>query len=115
MATNKPASEKFVLETIADLRDAMSDGFDEVDKHFDQIDKRFETVDIKFREVDHRFDEVDKRFDILESKMNQILNHVVSVAGQFQKFDEERVVIVHHQRDHERRLQKLEKVVASSI
>ena len=62
-------------------------------------------------EMNTRFDEIDKRFDDMDKKLDKMMEHVVDIAGQFKKFDEERAVIAHRQSDHSDRIEKLEATV----
>ena len=91
------ATKSFVRKQVGDLRSEMNTRFDEIDKRFD--------------EVDRKFDEVGKRFDDMDKKLDKMMEHVVDIAGQFKKFDEERAVIAHRQSDHSDRIEKLEATV----
>ncbi len=83
---NKVVTEKFVLEVVGDLRDA----------------------------VGVQFDEVNGKLNKMDEKIDRMMEQVVDIAGQFKKFDEERLVLAHRQRNHEDRIEKLEKVVFAS-
>ena len=132
----KPALKDFVKKEINILQSEMKtrfggvedrfDGidkrFDIIDKKFDNIDKKFDNIDKKFNYIDKKFDIFDKRFDFIDNKFeemetiaekryNKVMEQLVDIAGQFQKFDEERLVLAHRQSDHSDRIERLEKAV----
>jgi len=65
-----------------------------------------------FSELDQK---IDGATDSLKADMNKkfdlIMEQLTDIAGQFQKFDQEREIIVHRQSDHSDRIEKLEQEV----
>ena len=47
---------------LADVLNAVNDGFTAMEGRFQMVEKRFEMVDKRFDEVDKRFEHVDERF-----------------------------------------------------
>ncbi len=76
---------------------------------------KFATEDFVWRVVNGSEGRLDKRIDGLENKMDKRFDKAMtvldSIAGQFKKFDEERLLLSDHSRDHGDRIEKLEKKV----
>ncbi|OGM76588.1 hypothetical protein A2210_01800 [Candidatus Woesebacteria bacterium RIFOXYA1_FULL_40_18] len=61
-----------------------------------------------FDELEKKIDKLDQKLD---SKFDKVMEQLVDIAGQFKKFDEERVIMADRQRNHEDRIEKLEHTV----
>ena len=82
-----------------------------VKKQINGVNERIDIVNSKVNELNSKFDEKEKKD---EGRYNNLIEQLVGIAGQFKKFDEERVVIADSVRKHEDRLESLEKVVFKS-
>lgn len=82
------------MNAIRNLHNEIKERFNGVENTLDDIDKRFEETEIK-----------------AEERHNKVMEQLVDIAGQFQKFDEERFVLAHRQSDHSDRIERLEKAV----
>jgi DNA anti-recombination protein RmuC len=67
------AREAWTDERLDDLKENVSQRFDEVDKRFDKVDKRFDKVDERFDKVESEmkagFAEVNGRIDAMQRTM----------------------------------------------
>jgi len=73
------------------------------------------TENFVYRQINSLKEEMDERFDKLERKLDDkfsmVMKHLVDIAGKFQKFDEEQVIIAGRMGEHDDRIEKLEKRV----
>lgn len=53
--------------------------------------------------------------DKMEVRFNQVMEHLVDLAGKFKKFDEEQETIAYRQANNTDRLEKLEEKVFGSV
>lgn len=70
--------------------------------------------------VSNSFEErIMERFDKFEGKMekrfNLVITTLVSIAGQFKKFDEERIILSDHSKNHTDKIENLERKVFGAI
>ena len=53
---------------LADFRDQMIQGFEQINRRFEQVDKRFEQVDKRFEQIDRRFEQMENRFQGVDGR-----------------------------------------------
>lgn len=54
---------------------------------------------------------IEKMEGKMEKRFDKAMTHLVKIAGQFKKFDEERVVLAERQKEHTDKIEKLERTV----
>lgn len=76
---------------------------------------KYATESFVYGVVNRSEDRLEKRIDKLEIKMenrfDKVMTSLVDIAGEFKKFDEEQVILAGRQRNHEDKIEKLEKEV----
>jgi chromosome segregation ATPase len=87
---------------------ALDSKVSELDSKVDKLDSKINLLEIQ---TEDKFDEAEKK---AEQRYNKVMDQLVDIAGQFQKFDEERTVLAYRQRNHSDRIEKLEKTVFKS-
>lgn len=77
------------------------------------------TENYVWRVVNGLEERMNKRFNAIENKFDKRFDRVIttldSIAGQFKKFDEERVILSEHSKRHTDRIEKLEKKVFGAV
>jgi hypothetical protein len=79
---------------------------------FGKIETRLDLIKMDVKGIDKHADEIDKRN---EKRYNKVMNHVDGLAKEFKKFDEERIILSAHSKNHTDRIEKLEKKTFGAI
>ncbi|KKQ98513.1 MAG: hypothetical protein UT23_C0002G0013 [Candidatus Woesebacteria bacterium GW2011_GWA1_39_12] len=65
-----------------------------------------------FNQIDEKIENFKDELNLkLDEKFNKVMEHLVDIAGQFKKFDEERIVMSGKLSEHSDRIEKLEQEV----
>jgi len=65
-----------------------------------------------FNQIDEKIENFKDELNLkLDEKFNKVMEHLVDIAGQFKKFDEERIVMSGKLSEHIDRIEKLEQEV----
>ncbi|KKQ51685.1 hypothetical protein A2865_00640 [Candidatus Woesebacteria bacterium RIFCSPHIGHO2_01_FULL_39_17] len=65
-----------------------------------------------FNQIDEKIENFKDELNLkLDEKFNKVMEHLVDIAGQFKKFDEERIVMSGILSEHIDRIEKLEQEV----
>jgi archaellum component FlaC len=71
-----------------------------------------------YDDINNKVDELrvdmDGKFEIMNSKFDKMMEHIVDIAGKFNKFDESQEIISHRTHENTDRIKKLEKAVFKS-
>lgn len=67
--------------------------------------------DVVFRSEDRLEKRIDEFEAIMRKRFDKVMATLIDIAGQFKKFDEERVILAAHSKDHTDRVEKLEDAV----
>ena len=62
-----------------------------------------------FNQIDEKIENFKDELNLkLDEKFNKVMEHLVDIAGQFKKFDEERIVMSGKLSEHSDRIEKLD-------
>ncbi len=76
-----------------------------------EVEKLRIRMDSKFADVDETLSELKEGIAGNDSKLDRVLTHLDSLAGQFKKFDEEREMMSDKIREHTDQIEDLQKIV----
>ena len=93
---------------LADVLNAVNDGFTAMEARFQMVDKRFEMVD-------RRFDDVDKRFEQMQGQIDSRFREVFTVLDGHTKklegLEQEKYFTFHAVQRLERDIEKVKKIL----
>ena len=76
------------------------------------LEKKISGLEFQILGVEERLEKrIDDLKNYVDRKFNKLMEHITDLAGQFKKFDEERVVLAHRQAIHSDKIEKLEQSV----
>lgn len=61
--------------------------------------------------IEERIEKLEKK---MENRFDKAMTHLVKIAGQFEKFDQERTVLAGRQKEHSDKLEKIEAALFKS-
>ena len=64
---------------LAEFRDQMVQGFEQINRRFEQVDKRFEQIDRRFEQIERRFEGIDGRFAGQDEKIDRHFMWLVGI------------------------------------
>lgn len=76
-----------------------------------EVEKLRIRMDSKFADVDETLSELKEGITGNDSKLDRVLTHLDSLAGQFKKFDEEREMMSDKIKEHTDQIEDLQKIV----
>lgn len=102
------ASSDTTNKLIQKLSKKIDTKFAKIDTKLDNLDTKFQFVKAGISRLEDQIEEVDKK---AEKRYSKAMDQVAGIAGQFKKFDEERIVLSEHSKRHTDKIEKLEKAV----
>ncbi len=74
----------------------------------DKLDIKVSGIQVDLKDLNKEVEQAEKK---AEKRFNKVMIALVDIAGQFKKFDEERMILSAHSKDHTDRIGKLEGAV----